>query len=73
MKKSQIIIAVALSAMLLVGCKHKEKEKSLPDYSGVSIPTIEESLYNHMLVFATEQARKTNTIVDVQKFIENYF
>ena len=42
------------------------------NYSGVSIPTIEESLYNHMLVFATEQARKTNTIVDVQKFIETF-
>ena len=39
-------------------------------YSGVSIPSIEESCYNHMLVFATEHARKTNTIVDVQKFIE---
>ncbi len=33
MNKSQIIIAVALSAMLLVGCKHKEEKKSLPDYS----------------------------------------
>ena len=42
------------------------------NYSGVSIPTIEESLYNHMLVFATERARKTNTIVDVQKFIESF-
>ena len=40
------------------------------NYSGVSIPTIEESTYNHMLVFATEHARKTNTVVDVQKFIE---
>ena len=35
-----------------------------------SIPTIEESCHNHILVFAAEQARHSGTIVDVDAFMK---
>ena len=38
------------------------------DYSGSSVPSIEESYYNHMLVFAAENARLENRVVDVETF-----
>ena len=43
------------------------------EYSGFSIPTIEESLYNHMLVFAAEESRKNNSVVNVNDYIERYY
>lgn len=42
------------------------------EYSGFSIPTIEESLYNHMLVFAAEESRKNNSIVNFNDYIKRY-
>ena len=57
MKKSQIIIAVALSAMLLVGCKHKEKEKSLPDYSETPLTA---EIYRELLLTAQENTLGEN-------------
>lgn len=39
-------------------------------YEGNSVPEIEESYYNHAIVFAIEEARKTGTIVDFDKFWE---
>ena len=36
-----------------------------------SIPTIEESCHNHILVFAAEQARRTGTIMDVDEFVRS--
>lgn len=53
MKKSQIIIAVALSSMLLIGCKHKEKEKSLPDYSETPLTV---DTYRELVLAAKEAA-----------------
>lgn len=38
-------------------------------YTGKSIPEIDESCYNHLLVFAAEESRATNTVVDVDSFI----
>ena len=43
------------------------------EYSGFSIPTIEESLYNHMLVFAAEESRKNNSVVDFNDYIKRYY
>ncbi len=40
-------------------------------YTGTSVPTIEESLYNHLLVFAAEKSRLEGGVVDVEKFINN--
>ena len=37
-------------------------------YEGNSVPEIEESYYNHAIAFAIEEARKTGTIVDFDKF-----
>ena len=37
----------------------------LDQYVGNSVPTITESLYNHMLVFAAEKSRKENKIVQL--------
>ncbi len=37
-------------------------------YEGNSVPEIEESYYNHAIVFAIEEARKTGTVVDFDKF-----
>lgn len=38
-------------------------------YDGVSVPVIEQSCYNHMLVFAAEESRKNNTVVDIDEYI----
>ncbi len=38
-------------------------------YTGNSVPEIEESLYNHMLVFAAEKSRLEGCIVDIDEFI----
>ncbi len=39
------------------------------EYNGVSVPTIEESCYNHLVTFAADEARKTGTVVDVEDYI----
>ena len=41
------------------------------EYNGVSVPTIEESCYNHLITFAAEHARNTGTVVDVEEYINN--
>ena len=38
-------------------------------YDGKSIPGIQESCYSHMIVFAAEQARATDTVVNVEEYI----
>ena len=57
MKKSQIIIALALSTLVLVGCKHKEKEKSLPDYSETPLTA---EVYREMILTAKENTLGEN-------------
>ncbi len=39
------------------------------NYNGYSIPTINESLYGHLLVFAAEESRLSGRIIDVESFI----
>jgi len=39
-------------------------------YNGPAIPTIQQSCYNHLLVFAAEKSRLTGTVVDVDTFIQ---
>lgn len=39
------------------------------EYNGVSVPTIQESCYNHLITFAADHARKTGTVVDVEEYI----
>lgn len=39
------------------------------NYYGKSVPTIEESFYNHMLVFAAEKSRSENCVVEISEFI----
>ena len=39
------------------------------DYDGMSVPDIEQSTYNHMLVFAAEESRINGTVVDIDEFI----
>ena len=41
------------------------------EYNGVSVPTIEESCYNHLITFAAEHARNTGTVVDVEEYKNN--
>ncbi len=41
------------------------------NYTGCSIPTIDESLFNHLIVFAAEESRKTNKVVDVSEYIKD--
>ncbi|MBQ8202881.1 MAG: Gfo/Idh/MocA family oxidoreductase [Clostridia bacterium] len=38
----------------------------------VNIPDIAQSCYNHLITFAAEESRLTNTVVDVEKFIKKY-
>ena len=40
------------------------------EYKGNSIPEIDESCYNHLIVFAAEEARATMSVVDVDDYIE---
>lgn len=35
-----------------------------------SIPSVEESCHNHILVFAAEESRLTNKVVDIDEYIE---
>ena len=37
-----------------------------------SISDIRTSIMNHMLVFAAEESRATNTVVDVEEFVKRY-
>ncbi|MBR4881962.1 MAG: Gfo/Idh/MocA family oxidoreductase [Clostridia bacterium] len=39
-------------------------------YTGNCVPEIEDSYYNHAIVFAIEEARRTGTVVDFEKFWE---
>ena len=41
-------------------------------YTGKSVPDISESCYNHLLVFAAEKSRLSNTVVDVEAFVSEY-
>lgn len=42
------------------------------EYTGNNVPTINESLYNHLLVFAAERSREQGKVIDIDKFIEEY-
>ena len=41
------------------------------DYTGNSVPTIQESCYNHLVTFAADHARKTGTVIDVEEYIND--
>lgn len=41
------------------------------EYHGNAVPEIDESCYNHMLVFAAEQSRTQGGVVDIDDFIRN--
>ena len=40
-------------------------------YTGKSVPTIEESYYNHSIVFAAEKSREENVVVDFEKYFKS--
>lgn len=40
-------------------------------YEGKSVPEIDESCYNHLIVFAAEKSRKTNTVVDFEEYVKS--
>lgn len=42
------------------------------EYNGNSVPDIEESCYNHMLTFAAEEARLTDSVVDIDEYIGRF-
>lgn len=41
-------------------------------YNGKSVPEINESSMNHLIAFAAEESRKTNTIVDFDEYIKKF-
>lgn len=41
-------------------------------YSGKSVPEIEDSFLNHLIVFAAEESRKNKTVVDFDEFVSRY-
>jgi len=41
------------------------------EYKGKSISTIAESCNNHLIVFAAEESREHNTVVDMEEYIES--
>lgn len=40
-------------------------------YTGKSVPSIQESCYNHLITFAAEESRRTNAVVDFDAYVEN--
>ena len=42
------------------------------EYNGNAVPTIDESCYNHLVVFAAEKSRATNTVVDVEEYVKSF-
>lgn len=42
------------------------------EYKGNSVPSIDESCYNHLVVFAAEESRLTNKVIDVEDYIESF-
>lgn len=42
------------------------------EYSGNAVPTIDESCYNHLVVFAAEESRMTNKVIDVEEYINRF-
>ena len=40
-------------------------------YDGLSASNIETSVNNHMIVFAAEKSRETNTVIDINEYIES--
>ena len=40
-------------------------------YTGKSIPNIQESCYNHLITFAAEKARITQTVVDFEEYVNS--
>ncbi len=41
------------------------------DYSGKSIPDINESCYNHYITFAADKSRRENRIIDIEEYIKS--
>ena len=41
------------------------------EYNGKSVSTITDSCNNHLIVFAAEKSRKTNTVVDMEEYIKS--
>ncbi len=41
------------------------------EYGGNAVPTIDESCYNHLVVFAAEKSRAENVVVDVDEYISS--
>ena len=40
-------------------------------YTGMSVPNIQESYYNHLITFAAEESRKNKTVVDFEQYVNN--
>ena len=40
-------------------------------YTGKSVPEIDESNENHLIAFAAEVSRKTNTVVDFDEYVKS--
>lgn len=41
----------------------------ISEYEGNCVPSIEESCYNHLIVFAAEQSRAENCVIDVEDYV----
>lgn len=41
-------------------------------YEGKSVPEIDESTENHLIAFAAEESRKTNTVVDFDEYVKKF-
>ena len=42
------------------------------NYFGKSVPTIEESCYNHLITFAAEESRRTQKVVDFEEYVKSF-
>jgi hypothetical protein len=42
------------------------------NYFGKSVPTIEESCYNHLITFAAEESRRTQKVVNFEEYVKSF-
>ena len=54
-----------------LGKTFMDADAELVETFGKSIPDIQESCYNHLITFAAEEARKTQTVVDFEEYVKS--
>ena len=63
------LYAESMGRCMNPGCQAELFRKKGNVIEAKSIPSIEESCHNHILVFAAEKSRLSNQVIDVKEYI----